>query len=90
MLMNITANGTTNFPLISGRNYTFFIAGTFGSGTAALSLTDAGGGSLTMPDYPSFTAAGSFEFRAPVSNLSVVLSGATSPSIYVVVQLCED
>lgn len=78
----ITADGTYTTPITPGKYYSFGTAGTWGSGSLAIKWTDGAGNSVALPDSP-LTSDGGFVFCAPTPTLTLVLSGATNPSLTV-------
>ena len=75
----ITANGTYTIPITPGKYYSFGAAGTWDSGSLAISWTDSAGNSVALPDSP-LTADGGFVFTAPTSTLTLVMSSVASAS----------
>lgn len=86
--MKITANGTAYQELIPGRTYTLFAAGSFGGGTAELTLADGVFTGIPMPGYPTITGTTAFRFVASAPFLVVYLENATAPSFTVDCVLC--
>lgn len=78
----ITADGTFTLDIDAGRYYSFGVAGTWGSGSLAVSWTDDSGNGAAFPDSP-LTADGGFVYTAPAGTLTLVLSGSTNPSLKV-------
>lgn len=82
--MKFLADGSQEVTLIPGRDYTIYIAGAFGGGTASLILAGPGvSGTLPMPGHEEITTGTAFVFTAPVPRMLVLLEGATSPDLAV-------
>jgi len=76
----LTSNDTYTIKTMPGKYYSFSAAGTWGSGSLAINWTDAASNSVAFPDSP-LTANGGFVLCAPTNTVSLVLTGATNPSL---------
>jgi hypothetical protein len=75
--MTITGNGTSTIDIIPGQEYSLGAAGTWDSGSLAISWTDASGNTVAFDDSP-LTANGGFIFSAPSGTLTLVMSSVAS------------
>lgn len=81
----VDANGNSTVATRAGKLYSFWADGTFGGGTVKLQASSDGTVAYTDIPSSSLTSAGGFTFMAPTNFLRVVMSGATSPSVNIII-----
>ena len=85
-MATISANGSTDITLFSGRIYTIAAGGSFGGGSLAASLLLDDDTPVPITGFP-ITAAANIAFPAGATRLRLTLTGATSPDISYAVNL---
>lgn len=76
----ITANGTYDVPVFPGQTYVVSAAGTYDSGTLAISWVDDSG-NVSPFDLSPLTSGETRNITAPTRLIRLTLTGATSPEI---------
>lgn len=80
----LSADGSSSIARKVGGRIGMLVAGTFGSGTAALNISYDNGTTWAPASGASLTAAGMVVFEVPKSepcDVKIILTGATGPSL---------